>query len=130
MHHNSEFFLAASQDDIAILTLVNTANTKTNVGEASKQLRGDLTDLLNTHQPAKVLIDFAGLRRIGSIDLGNAPMIAILLAAKKRTAAYSAQWRFCGMPEEVRARYELARLDTIFPIHPTQAEAIAAFQSV
>ena len=130
MQHNSDYFHAVRQGDVAVLTLVNPASPLTATRAASDQLRSDLTNLLDSHQPAKILVDFAGLRKIGPIDLGNAAMIAILLAAKKQTAAYSSQWRLCGMSEDVQQRYVLARLDKIFPMHPTQSDALAAFQEV
>ena len=121
----SEMFEVAWDGPVAVLTLL--AHGRPDADNRAARLREKLIKFLDEHRPANVLIDFAGFSKIGDTHLGHPLIVAALLAAKKRTDEYHARWKLCGLPDELRERYLLARLDKLFALHETRSDAIAAF---
>jgi anti-anti-sigma regulatory factor len=115
-------------DDVAIVTLMDRPHYNMSDVEVLEAFRRDLIGFLDRNKPSKVVVNFSGLWRIGCLTLGGAAVKGVLIAAKRRSESMHCHWRFCGMSPPVRQCYELSRLDEIFPMYRTQAEAIAAFR--
>jgi len=68
----------------------------------------------------RVLVDFSGVSYIDSSGL------AVFIEAMQRIQAYGGKFAFYGLRENVRAIFELARLDQIFRIYPDKDTALGA----
>jgi len=96
--------------------------------EIWERLRNDLLMLLETDKPQKVVLDFAGLDRIGYQAMFSSAINSACVAAKSRSEAFGCQWRLCGFTEHARAFYESSWFPKMFPdVHDSQADAVAAF---
>ena len=71
-------------------------------------------------QRSRVIVDLAGVSYIDSSGL------AIFIEAMQRVAAYGGKFALCGLRENVRHIFSIARLDQIFAIFPDQATALAS----
>ncbi len=70
-------------------------------------------------KPALVVVDLA---RVTFIDSSG---VATLVEAFKRAKAAGISLALCGMNANVKDVFELARLDKVFSISPSRAEALA-----
>lgn len=127
-NQDSSFFVISWADDIAILQLIDRPHYKMSDIEVLEAFRHDLIGFLDRDQPGKVVVDFSDLWRIGCLALGGAAVKGVLISAKRRSSRTGCQWKFCGMSDPVRQCYELSRLDAIFPMYESRAEALAAFE--
>mgnify|MGYP003573954850 CR=1 FL=1 len=124
---DSSFFLISWAGDVAILKLIDRPHYKMSDIEVLEAFRQDLISFLDQEKPAKIVVDFSQLWRIGCLSLGGAAVKGVLIAAKRRSERTASQWKFCGMSAPVRQCYELSRLDSIFPMYGSTADALAAF---
>lgn len=85
----------------------------------SPKLRTVLLDEI-AKKPGAVVID---LVRVNFIDSSG---VATLVEGLKGTKGNGAAMILCGMSEKVRDVFELARLDKVFTIMGSRAEALAA----
>ena len=69
----------------------------------------------------KVLIDFTNTGYIDSSGLGA------LVSLSKKLRDAGGELRLAGLNEDLRTLFELTKLDTLFAISDTSAEALAAF---
>ena len=68
---------------------------------------------------AKVVVDLAGVSYIDSSGL------AVFIEALQRVRGYGGNFALCGLRENVRHIFNIARLDQVFPIFADQAAALA-----
>lgn len=68
-----------------------------------------------------IIIDFTPTAYIDSSGLGA------LVSMSKRVRQAGGELRLVGLNEDLRSLFELTKLDTLFAIHPTLAEAVALF---
>ncbi len=86
-----------------------------------------LIAFLDDNQPTKIVLDFAGLDRIGDIQLFSSPMVSFYFSATRRTTVYGGRWAICGLTECGRSFYDFL-LHHCFPkLHDTLSDAVAAF---
>ena len=85
---------------------------------ASPLVKAQLESLIAQHR-AKVVVDLAGVSYIDSSGL------AVFIEALQRVRGYGGQFALCGLRENVRHIFSIARLDQVFPIFPDQAAALA-----
>jgi anti-sigma B factor antagonist len=71
-------------------------------------------------KPAQVFVDLSGVSYIDSSGL------AIFIEALQRVHAYGGKLAIFGIRDNVRAIFEIARLDRVFNIYPDKAAAAAA----
>jgi hypothetical protein len=92
-----------------------------------QQFRDDLLAFLAANQPGKVVLNFAGLQRIGNQAVISSSMNGVYASAKRLSDTFGCQWRICGLTMcTLSLRYFLAAHD--FPqVHVTRFDAIAAF---
>ena len=69
----------------------------------------------------RILIDFS---RTGYIDSSG---LGALVSISKRIREAGGELRLSGLNEDLRSLFELTKLDTLFRISPTTAEALAGF---
>ncbi len=88
---------------------------------------GNRQELKNLVQDAleegdrKFLIDFAGTAYIDSSGLGA------LVSISKKIREHGGELRLAELNEDLRALFELTKLDTLFAIAESRAEALANF---
>jgi anti-sigma B factor antagonist len=68
----------------------------------------------------QVVIDFADAAYVDSSGLG------VLVSLGKRLRDAGGELRLAGLNDDLRSLFELTRLDTLFPIHASRADALAA----
>jgi anti-anti-sigma regulatory factor len=98
--------------------------------ETWERFRDDLFAFLDANKPKRLVLDFAGLDRIGRHHpIFSSAINSVYFAAKQRSAAFGCEWRLCGFTKESREFFNFLRLTRFFPhVHETQVEAVAAFK--
>lgn len=84
------------------------------------QLEKQVTDLTDGGRN-RLLIDCSAMDYISSSGL------RILLMALKKVTATRGKFALCGLQENIREIFEISGFTSIFEIHPTRQEALAAF---
>jgi anti-anti-sigma regulatory factor len=125
----SKFFISTWDGDVAVLKLIDKAHYRMSDIEVLESFRKDLLGFLDQHEPARILVDFSDLWRIGCLALGGAAVKGVLISAKRRSQRWRTRWKFCGMSDPVRQCYELSRLDSIFPMYASYRDALKAFET-
>ena len=92
-----------------------------------QRLGNDLRTFLASNKPGKVVLDFAGLGRIGDEAVVSTPMNSAFLSVIAQSVTFGCQWRICGLMENACEIYKGYRIDELLQIHDTQSEALAAF---
>lgn len=72
---------------------------------------------------ARIVLDVEQLRFVDSSGLGS------MMLCMRRLKASGGDLKLCGLSKSVMALFELVRMNRVFEIFPTRAEAIASFQS-
>jgi len=85
------------------------------------ELKRDIAPLLQAN--TKVVLDLSRVRFMDSSGLGA------MLSCLRQLTARKGDLKLCGMSRQVRGAFEVVRLNRIFDIYPTRAEAVLAFQS-
>jgi anti-sigma B factor antagonist len=67
-----------------------------------------------------VVVDFSGAGYIDSSGLGA------LVSLSKRVREAGGDLRLSGLNEDLRTLFDLTRLDALFPLYATRADALAA----
>ncbi len=88
---------------------------------AIQALGQELLAVLDNRQRDRILVDFAAVRFMASSVLG------VLVRLQKRCREVSVPLKFCNIAPEVMEIFKITRLNRVFDIYPTQADAIAAF---
>lgn len=95
-------------------------------GEVDLHHAVELREILSAHADAKrpaLIVDFTGVNYIDSAGL------ATLIEYVQRSFGYGGRFALGGVSERLRTIFDIARLDQVFSIHPTLAEAKAALGS-
>jgi anti-sigma B factor antagonist len=85
----------------------------------SPHVKEKLHPLIDAKHP-RILVDLSGVSYIDSSGL------ALFIEAMQRIAGYGGQFGLFGLRENVRAIFDIARLDQVFKIYPDKAAAAAA----
>ncbi|SRR6266511_265505 len=102
--------------DVAIVVL---PGASLDAGNA-KEFKQEMTPVLGAN--AKVVFDLSELQFVDSSGLGA------LLSCLRQLNAAGGGLKLCGMAKSVRSLFELVRMERIFDIVETKADAISAFQ--
>lgn len=86
---------------------------------SSPVVKEQLDSIIEAKRP-KVVIDLSAVSYIDSSGL------AVFIEAMQRVMTYGGSFAICGLQENVRHIFNIARLDQVFRIYPDQATAIAA----
>jgi|RhiMethySRZTD1v2_1073278.scaffolds.fasta_scaffold130052_2 anti-sigma B factor antagonist len=103
-------------DDVTVVVLPGVSLDASN----AKEFKRGMTSLLNTQ--SKVVFDLQQVQFVDSSGLGG------LLSCLRQLTAVGGELKLCGMAKSVRDLFALVRMDRIFDIFSTQADAIVAFQ--
>ena len=99
---------------------VVTANGDIDMAVAD-QVRKRLTGLVDQGR-VRLVLDLAGVLYIDSAGLGA------LVASMKHARAAGGDIKACKLDTDVRALFQMTRLDNVMDIHATRQEAIAAWK--
>jgi anti-sigma B factor antagonist len=80
-----------------------------------------LCRLIESDGRRKLVVTFSSVEFISSGDLGQ------LVVLHKRVNAHGATLRFCCMRPEVHGGFAITKLDRLFGIRESEADALAAF---
>ena len=83
-------------------------------------IRGRLTGLVDKGQ-ARLVLDLGAVMYIDSSGLGA------LVAAMKHARGVGGDIKVCALASDVRALFEMTRLNKVLSVHATRQEAIAAW---
>ena len=86
---------------------------------SSPELREKLTELTSKQAP-KILVNLAG------VDYMDSSGIATFVEAFQKTKRYQGRLILAALTPTVRGVFEIAKLDSIFEITPSIAEAVAS----
>jgi anti-sigma B factor antagonist len=103
-------------DDVIVVVLPGESLDASN----TKEFKRGMTPLLSTQ--AKVVFDLQQVQFVDSSGLGG------LLSCLRQLTTAGGELKLCGMAKPVRDLFELVRMDRIFDIFGTQADALSAFQ--
>lgn len=90
------------------------------IGEGEMRLRGAVRDALEAGA-RKLLVDLGGATVIDSSGIGE------LVSAHTTVAARGGALKLANVPERTLELLRLTQLDTVFEIHGSEEEALAAF---
>ncbi len=102
--------------EVAVVTIPVDELDASNAGE----LKRDVAPVLREAENA--VFDLTRVRFIDSSGLGA------MLSCLRQMSARGGDLKLCGLSPQVRATFELVRLDRIFEIHDTREGAVRAFQ--
>jgi len=88
----------------------------------SDDVRARLTSLVDRGR-TRLVLDLGAVINIDSAGLG------VLVAALKHARAAGGDIRVCALASDVRALFEMTRLDKVVSVHATREEAVAACAS-
>jgi anti-sigma B factor antagonist len=103
-------------DDVTVVVVPGASLDASN----AKEFKQGMTSLLNAR--SKVVFDLQQVEFVDSSGLGG------LLSCLRQLSAVGGELKLCGMARPVRDLFALVRMDRIFEIFSTQADAIGAFQ--
>ena len=86
----------------------------------SPDLRRALLDLVEANKPKKLVLNFA------AVDYLDSSAIAVLVEAHKALRPIGGKLYLTDLQPRVRGIFEIARLDAIFGLPATEAEALSA----
>lgn len=86
---------------------------------SSPLIKEQIEPLIDGHR-ASIIVDLSGVTYIDSSGL------AVFIEAMQRIHAYGGKFSLCGLGENVRHIFSIARLDQVFPIFPDQKGALEA----
>lgn len=112
-------FDVRQEDQVLIVHLVDPRLFDSLVVNA---LEDELLEMIDQEKPKKLLVSFDGVTHCSTTVING------LLRAKKRLLTLGGQVKLSNMQPLIREAYRLLNLDgTVFHIHDTEAEAVAAF---
>jgi len=88
--------------------------------DAIDTLMGQFKNLIDTHKPGVVVIDFTGVRFLATAAIN------VLLVVQRRVRSAGGQVCLSGLDTRVREVFEQMLLDKIFPIYSTKEQALQA----
>lgn len=86
----------------------------------ASEFKRDIAPLLQAN--TRLVIDLSRVRFVDSSGLGA------MLSCLRQLTAKGGDLKLCGMSKQVRATFELVRMDRIFDIFSTREKAVQAFQ--
>jgi anti-sigma B factor antagonist len=86
---------------------------------SSPVVKEQLESIIEAQRP-KVVVDLSGVSYVDSSGL------AVFIEAMQRVAGYGGSFVICGLQDNVKHIFSIARLDQVFRIFPDQAAAVEA----
>jgi anti-sigma B factor antagonist len=101
--------------DVTVLEIVGRLDS-----DASRDLESAVTDLLSTGI-TRMLMDF------GQVDYINSSGLRVLLMALQQLKKKGGRLHLCDIKDYMSEVFEISGYNEIFPIYPSQNQALAAF---
>lgn len=89
-------------------------------GEINLSTSPDLKRQFEKHAPRRVVVDLTDVSYIDSSGL------ATLVEILKKTKVHGGSLGLSGMPDKIRSLFEITKLDKLFTVYATQADALNA----
>ncbi len=102
--------------DVTILLLTGDLR----LGETSTNFRNAMRDLFKSGAK-KICIDLAGVKHLDSSGIGE------IVGAHSLAFSSGAKIKLIRPPEKIMKLLQITRLSTVFKVHLTEEEALAAF---
>ncbi len=116
-----QLFVRRDRDDVVVLQVL--------VPELSDlvlqdKLRVALIDFVETHRPQKILLD------LRDVDYCATGVINTFLVVRKIVVDQGGEFKLCSLSESLRIAFRSLNLeDTVFSIHDSAEDSIAAFNA-
>ncbi|MGN6506509.1 MAG: STAS domain-containing protein [Tepidisphaeraceae bacterium] len=85
------------------------------------EIGATLNALIDESEQPRLLLDFATVDHLSSAALG------MLINANNRIKQRNGQLRLCNIKSQIFEVFRITKLDRLFRIYPTRAEALASF---
>ena len=108
-------------DEIHGVTIVRLLDDRLVEGNEIEDLGQELYQLIEADGRRKVVVNFSSVEFISSAGLGK------LVVLQKKVNAHGGTLRFCCIRPEVYGVFAVTKLDRLFDIRKTEADALAAF---
>jgi len=105
------------------VTIVNFTDRKILDELNIKEIGDELFDLVDKHGKKDILVNFTNVDYLSSAALGK------LITLNKKMHAQNGRLKFCAISPTIIEVFQITKLDKFFDIHPTEADALDAFQS-
>jgi len=86
------------------------------------EIAGTLEKLLNKCEHGKILLNFEGVKFMGSAMLGK------LITFHKHCKDARVRMKLCSIDPQILQVFKLTKLDKVFDIYPEEGRALAAFE--
>lgn len=110
-------------EEVGGVTVVRFADKKIIDPEVIEQLGGELLALVDRDRRKNILLNFS------SVDFLNSATLNKLISLEKRVRSSSGRMKISDLRPELREVMSITRLDKLFDIRGTQAEAMQAFET-
>ena len=109
---------------LALMTRVAPGETawRTKLGELI-----DLQNTLNAEATASAEQTQSQARLVGGLLVALAIGLGALIACQRQLSARQGDLRLCALSQTVRALFDLMRMNRVFSLHASRAEAVASF---
>lgn len=86
------------------------------------QIAATLDKLLNKCEQGKMLLNFEGVRFMGSAMLGK------LITLNKRCKDLAVHLKLCSIDPQIMQVFKMTKLDKVFDIYDEEGKALSAFE--
>ena len=118
MAETTPLLAVSHQKDVRIVEFTNNKILdEGNIAEIGASLNG----LIDEAEGPKLLLDFANVDHLSSAALG------MLINANNRVKQRNGQLRLTNIKPQIYEVFMITKLNKLFKIHPTRAEALASF---
>lgn len=104
------------------VTVVRFTETKITDPARMDDLSRELTRLVETDHPSKLLLNFE------KVDYLSSEALRIFLLLNKKVQAQGAALKLCSVAPEIFQVFEITGLNKVFDIRPTEVDGLSAFQ--
>ena len=103
------------------VTVVRFTETKITDPARMDELSRELTRLIETEHPYKLLLNF------DKVDYLSSEALRVFLLLNKKAQAQGAALKLCSVAPEIFQVFEITGLNKVFDIRPTEVDALSAF---
>lgn len=100
------------------LAIVSFNQPSIGVSGGVESISQKLREFVDSNKPAKMLVDFSGVKFFSSQTLG------VLIDMWRKLQAYDGKMAICGINPQLYRVFRITNLDKIFAFHETKEDAI------
>lgn len=103
------------------VTVVRFSDTKITDAGRIEELGRELTRLIETERPGKILLNF------DKVDYLSSEALRVFLLLNKKVQTQGSLLKLCGVAPEIWKVFEITGLNKVFNVHATEVDALSAF---